>query len=73
MGLRRELEPVPVRPSYALVSGWYYGSMEDVKEIIDPDTIVLAPSLNEKQMRRYMAELDTMGMPFRIGLPGTLL
>ena len=73
VGLRRELEPVPVRPSYALVSGRYYGSMEDVKEIIDPDTIVLAPSLNEKQMRRYMAELDTMGMPFRIGLPGTLL
>ncbi len=73
VGLRRDLSPVPVHPCYALISGRYYGSMAEVKETLDPDTIVLAPSLSQQQMQRYKAELDTLGLPFRVGLPVRLL
>ena len=73
VGLSKELRPISEKPRYALISVRYFGTMEKVKTVLDPDTIVLSPALSEKMHRRFAEQLDTLNIPYRTGLPPVLL
>lgn len=49
---------------YALVSGGYKGTIEEVIEKISPDTILLSPDLNKRRHDNYQSTLQELSFPF---------
>lgn len=72
VGKHDGLKAVAVRPRYALVSARYFGKMSEVCEVLSPDTVAIAESVPPERLARYMAELDSIGYPRRVGLPPVL-
>lgn len=73
VGLNKNLRPIPFKPQYALISVRYFGRMSRVREVLRPDSIILSEALSDKMRTRYITELDSLRMPYRIGLPSDLL
>ncbi|MBD5226421.1 MAG: ComEC/Rec2 family competence protein [Bacteroidales bacterium] len=73
VGLRRNLHSLVIRPRYALVSARYFGSMRQVVDSLQPDTVALAASITYERRMKYARELDSIRRPYRIGLPVRLL
>lgn len=73
VGLRRNMHPVRIKPMYALVSARYFGPVGEVIDCLNPDTVVIATSVDAVRRAGFIEELDSLSVPYRIGLPPKLL
>lgn len=52
------------RPRYAVVGGHYRHNIKAVAELVNPDTIILSPSLDYEIEKKFAARLDSSGVNY---------
>ena len=72
VGLNKDLKALHVKPHYALIGVRFFGKISSVCDVMHPDTVALSPALGDDMRIRYSEEMDTLGIPYRVGLPFNL-
>ena len=57
------LDSIKRQPKYALVCNGFKGNILDIKDIVNPDTIILSNDLHKKRHLRYIDSCETHNIP----------